>query len=85
MKSEVIEKGTFLKLKIQGKPISIRVGAPNLTFHRSSKQLSLQTVMELQVSLELSDNATKKFCSIIRTSFFVEGNIFQWKEIYFKN
>ena len=48
-------------------PISIRVEAPNLKSNRSSKQLSLQTVMELQVSLELSDNATKKLCSTIRT------------------
>ena len=48
-------------------PISIRVEAPNLKSNRRSKQLSLQTVMELQVSLELSDNATKKLCSTIRT------------------
>ena len=81
MKSESIEKGIFFKLKIQGKPTSIRVSAPNLTFNRSSKQLSFQTVMELQVSLELSDNATKKLCSTIRIGLnrrdSVEQSIFQ--------
>ena len=81
MKSEGIEKGIFFKLKTWGKPISIRVGAPNLMFNRSSKQLSLQTVMELQVSLELFDNSTKKLCSTIRTGLnerdSVKGSIFQ--------
>ena len=50
-------------------------------FNRGSEQLSLQTVMELQVSLELSDNATKKLCSTIRSVLnerdSMEGNIFQ--------
>ena len=81
MESEGIEKGTFFKLKTRGTPISIRVEAPNLKSNRSSKQLSLQTVMELQVSLELSDNATKKLCSTIRTGLnrrdSVEENIVQ--------
>ena len=67
MEGEGIEKGTFLKLKTRGTSISIRVEAPNLKSNRSSKQLSLQTVMELQVSLEISDNAAKKLCSTIRT------------------
>ena len=58
MQNEAMEKGILFKLKTRGKPTSIRVGAPNLTFNRSSKQLSLQIVMELQVSLELCDNST---------------------------
>ena len=81
MESEGIEKGTFLKLKTRGTPISIRVEAPNLKSNRSSKQFTLQTVMELQVLLELSDNATKKLCSTIRTGLnrgdSVEENIVQ--------
>lgn len=81
MNQESLQIGKDFKLSTGGSPLVVRVGvSDNKALRKPVKSISLETIMELQVVLELSGRGTKALCSTLRKGTnkkdLIEPNIF---------